>query len=280
MSLRPLKDATGKWAPAAGTHGDPLVALAAAWPAIVGKDIAQHSRPLEINGDTLLVATRSSAWTQQLSFLGDHVLREIAEHVHIEGISKIRFRVGKLGASAARPHGTAAKRPARLADRTYSSAATLEEAIERFRTSINSAQRAKSAAGWKECQRCGVYIARRGLALCLPCELAESESKGRKVARLLFEAPWLGHAGISALVEDLTKTEYESIRLRVLAQWWERLVRAQRSGKLARGGRERLIASSYVILKSGLDPERISPAVVRNLLGDALHDFIYGIVNT
>ena len=250
MSLRPLKDATVQWAPAAVTHADPLVALTAAWPAIVGKDIAQHSRPLEIAGDTLLVATRSSAWTQQLSFLGDHVLREIAEHVRIEGIGKIRFRVGKLGAAgASRPQGTAAKRPARLAERPRSSAATLEEAIERFRTAVSAAQRAKSAAGWKECKRCGVHIARRGLALCLPCELAESESKGRKVARLLFEAPWLGHAGISALVEDLTKTEYESIRLRVLAQWWERLVRAQRSGKLARGGRERLIASSYVILK-------------------------------
>lgn len=280
MSLRPLKDATGQWAPAPGAPLDPMVALTGAWPAIVGKDIAQHSRPLEINGDTLLVATRSSAWTQQLSFLGEHVLREIADHVHIEGVAKIRFRVGKLGSGAARPQTATLKQPQRRGEPVRSSAATLEEAIERFRSAVNAAQRAKSAAGWKECKRCGVHIARRGLALCLPCELAESESKGRKVARLLFEAPWLGHAGISALVEDLSKTEYESIRLRVLAQWWERLVRALRSGKLARGGRERLIASSYVILKSGLDPERISPAVVRNLLGDELHDFIYGIVNT
>ena len=34
--------------------------------------------------------------------------------------------------------------------------------------------------------------------------------------------------------------------------------------------RERQIASSYVLLQSGLEPDRITPAVVRNLLGDEL----------
>ncbi len=280
MSLKPLKDATGAWTPAVDAHGEPLVALAAAWPTIVGKDIAQHSRPLEINGDTLLIATRSSAWTQQLSFLGDNVLRSIADHIHIAGITKIRFRVGRLGTATSRPPGARQKTTPRGAGASPPAAATLEEAIERFRTGVNAAQRAKSAAGWKECKRCGVQIARRGSALCLPCEQVENESKGRKVARLLFEAPWLGYAGTSAQVEDLSEKEYDSIRRRVLARWWETLGRAARSGKLARGERERLIASSYVILKSGLDPERISPAVVRNLLGDELHDLIYGIVNT
>lgn len=280
MSLRPLKDATGTWTPAVDTHGEPLVAIAAAWPAIVGKDIAQHSRPLEIAGDTLLIATRSSAWTQQLSFLGDRVLETIAKSVHIGGITKIRFRVGKVASAGARTAGKHQKTARRNAEKTFSSAATLEEAIEHFREGVITAQRAKSAAGWKECQQCGVQIARRGPAFCLPCEQAESQTRGRRVARLLFETPWLGYAGIAALVEGLSEREYESIRRRVLSRWWEMLGRTARSGKLGKSGRERLIASSYVILKSGLDPERISPAVVRNLLGDELHDLLYGIVNT
>jgi hypothetical protein len=95
-------------------------------------------------------------------------------------------------------------------------------------------------------------------------------------SRLLFEAPWLGYAGTAALIEDFTHEEYEGIRRRVLARWWETLSRARASGKLSRDGHERLVASSFVVLKSGLAPERIGPATVRNVLGDELHDLIYG----
>lgn len=279
--LKPLKDAAEKWTPAVDAHGEPLVALAAAWPKIVGKDIAQHSRPLEINGDTLLIATRSSAWTQQLSFLGDRVLRSIGEHVPMGAIVKIRFRVGRLNAATRTPTPRVDKyrAAAQRAAPQRAEAATLAEVLENFRTDVVSAQRAKSGSAWKECTRCGVSIARRGPATCLPCAQVETEAKTRAVARLLFEAPWLGYTGIANLIKGLSEREYESIRHRVLARWWETLSRASRAKRVTATNRERLIASSYVILKSGLDPERISPAVVRNLLGDELHDLIYGTVN-
>lgn len=278
MTLKPLKEATDKWAPAVDTHGEPLVALAAAWPKIVGKDIAQHSRPLEINGDMLLVATRSSAWTQQLSFLGDHVLETIAQHIRIKGITKIRFRVGRLNTASDRPHtGAFSKTAPRHTSAQRPDAATLDEVLANFRLDVTAAQRAKSGSAWKECGRCGVPVARVGPAFCVPCAQAESDAQIRKVARLLYEAPWLGYAGVAAVVKPLSEREYESIRHRVLARWWETLTRALRTGKLTKSGRERLVASSYVILKSGLDPEAISPAVVRNLLGDDLHELIYGI---
>jgi len=279
VSLKPLKDATTTWTPAVDAQGEPLVALAAAWPSIVGKDIAQHSRPIEINGDTLIIATRSSAWTQQLSFLGDHVLRSIGETVHIGGITKIRFRAGRLGnAAGSRPH-TVLKRStvSRKRGSERPEATSLAEVMANFKADVTSAKRAKSGAAWKECLRCGVPVPRGGPSRCLPCAQAETDAKVRKVARLLFEAPWLGYAGIATLVTELPEREYESIRHRMLARWWETLTRAARLGHLSKTGRERLIASSYVILKSGLEPEELSPAVVRNLLGDDLHELIYGI---
>ena len=275
MSLKSLKDATGRWQPAIEKNADPLVALTAAWAAIVGKDIAQHSRPLEISGDTLLIATRSSAWTQQLSFLGDEVLRSIGKTAHIGGLSKIRFRVGKLGPSVSRARGFAASRTASSrAPARREEATSLEEVLANFRTGVTAARRAKSAAGWKECLRCGIAVA--GSAYCLRCSQAETDARVHHVARLLFEAPWLGYAGIAKIIKPLPEREYESIRHRVLSRWWETLTRATRAGKLTKSGRERLIASSYIILKSGLDPEDISPSVVRNLLGDELHELIYG----
>ncbi len=92
----------------------------------------------------------------------------------------------------------------------------------------------------------------------------------------MFDAPWLGLAGTVRLIEGLTRNEYELIRKVVLQNWWEILVRAQRARRLSGDGRERLVASSYVLLKTGFEPDQITPVIVRNLLGDELHELLYG----
>jgi hypothetical protein len=84
---------------------------------------------------------------------------------------------------------------------------------------------------------------------------------------LLFEAPWLGFSGTAELVDGLNEKEYERIRSRLLKRWWGMLERARVAGRLSRDGRERLVASSYVLLRSKLPPEEIMPATVRNVLG-------------
>ncbi len=68
-----------------------------------------------------------------------------------------------------------------------------------------------------------------------------------------------------------------AIRSLLLARWWTMLVRARAQAKrLSSDGRERLAASSYVLLRSNLPPEEIMPATVRNVLGDELNDLLYG----
>jgi hypothetical protein len=92
---------------------------------------------------------------------------------------------------------------------------------------------------------------------------------------LLFEAPWLGYNGTAALVDGLQEGEYERVRAQLLTRWWGMLVQARAANRLSRDGRERLIASSYVLLRSKIPPEQIIPATVRSILGDDLHDLIY-----
>ena len=103
-----------------------------------------------------------------------------------------------------------------------------------------------------------------------------ADERDRRVARFLYDTPFLGYAGAAAVVEDLAPAEYEAIRRRTLRRWWEILARAGREGRLARGGREPLIAGSYVLLKSGLRPEHVTPAILRNELGDDIYTLIYG----
>ena len=46
---------------------DPVVLLAAAWGETVGDENARNSIPAQIQGDSLLITTTSSAWSQSRS---------------------------------------------------------------------------------------------------------------------------------------------------------------------------------------------------------------------
>lgn len=271
--MQSLRSALSAWQPANVAAGDPLSHLRAQWATIVGEDIASNSRPAELIRGSLLVVTRSAAWSQQLSFLSERIVEAVRESTGA-ALEGVRFRVGRIGSSTGSSpvrKAAARKRPAPRA-----AAATLESAVAMFRDDVANAQRAKAGAGWKECNRCGIRIVPETGPFCAPCVNARGAERSAAIARLLFEVPFLGYSGISDHVENLTRDEYERVRAKLLARWWDALAQLQRSGRKRVTRRERDIVSSYVLLKTRLDPERIAPAVVRDLLGEELYKIFYG----
>jgi hypothetical protein len=276
-----LSEAIAGWSPGSGRgNEDPMLLLGAAWPDLVGEDVARHSHPNRLADGTLVVVTRSSSWSQELSFLAERILAAIRLRLPSAGIERLRFRVGKLP-GAQRPAG-AATRAARSpgAGAAPAASATPQEALGRLRERLTRRQRAKLTAGWKPCGGCGALVAPDGAALCIACINARTQARTEATARLLFEAPWLGYRGTAALVDGLTPHEYGTIRRRLLARWWGMLERARAAKRVSRDGLERKIASSYVVLKSELPPDDIRPATVRNVLGDELHDLFFGTEHT
>ncbi len=271
-----VSEALAGWKPAKeGTATDPIALLEAGWAEIVGADVAQNSHPLRIADGALTIVARSSAWSHQLSFLSEHVLRAVCARVPASEIARLRFRVGAM--PQRRSAAPAARRGRRLqapAERPASSSTA--EALDRFRNDVERRRRSRRAEGWKECRGCAALLEPQAAALCQTCAAARSESIGAATARLLFEAPWLGYAGTAALVEGLKEEEYERLRRQMLNHWWGALARANAAKRLSRDGRERLIASSYVLLRSKLPPEEIVPATVRSILGEDLHELLYG----
>jgi hypothetical protein len=270
-----LSEALGAWKPSERGPADPVVLLGAAWSEIVGDENARNSHPVQLSGDTLIVTTASSVWSAQLSYLSEPMLDAVRARLPRAAIAKVRFRVGKL------PSQSSQKRRARVIEDVAAApderepAGDAREALGRFRASVATAQRAKRERGWKECIGCNALIAPATGPFCTSCGIAREAERERQISRLLFEAPWLGFAGTAKLIEDLRQDEYESIRRRLLQRWWDRLRRVHLSGMLSRDGSERLIASSYVLLKSEFAPERLTPAIVRNVLGDELHELLY-----
>ncbi|HEY6326949.1 MAG TPA: DUF721 domain-containing protein [Candidatus Cybelea sp.] len=263
------------WEPAVGAADrEPLVLLEAVWPDIVGAQVARNSRASRITNGTLTVTTRSNAWSHQLSLLSEQVLRAIAARMPKAGVQRLRFRVGRLPqADAAPPARAPHVRPRDRGARPY--AASTAEAIARFREEVEANGLAKRAEGWKACAGCGALVPPDGGRVCMACGNEIRRRRAEATARLLFDAPWLGYSGTAALVEGLRQEEYEGIRAQLLTRWWSMLVQARAAKRLSRDGRERLVASSYVLLRSKVPPEEILPATVRNVLGDELHDLIY-----
>jgi hypothetical protein len=274
-----LADALAGWQPAQnGAPPEPLALLEAGWEQIVGTKVAQNSRPARIADGTLTITTRSSAWSHELSFLSDHVLHAVAARLPNAGIRTIRFRVGRIVDSPRRtpppmrPHAT--RRPQRPGRASGDAA----EALARFRRDVEAQRREQASAGCRECRRCQAFVPPGRNELCAACANARVQELTAAAGRLMFEAPWLGYAGTVTLVNGLQEEEYERIRSQLLAHWWRMLARARAGKRLSRDGRERLIASSYVLLQSRLAPEDIQPATVRSILGDELHDLLYGEV--
>ncbi len=270
MSLRPLRAMVAAWRPNEGPPDDPLAALSRAWPAIVGPNVAQHSHPLEFGGGALLVATRSSAWSQQLQFLAPEIMARVAA-LGGPAIARLRFRSGALRRARGLPAQPAPSRKSAPlpAEAPPSPAADEREALERVRIRVG----ARVSAAARLCAECGAPTATS--EYCAPCA-GERENRRRiDIERLLFNAPWLEFDELRELISGLGRTEVERARRGLLARWWVVLERARRSPRKP-GERERQIASSYVLLHSGLAPERITPEVVRNLLGDDLESRLFG----
>jgi predicted nucleic acid-binding Zn ribbon protein len=62
-----------------------------AWERVVGPEIAQHSRPVKLDGGELTVEAESTAWATQLRLLAGSLLRRIAAEVGHDVVRKLRI---------------------------------------------------------------------------------------------------------------------------------------------------------------------------------------------
>ena len=68
--------------------------LADEWENIVGKAVAAHTRPGQVNGTLLVIFVDSSAWLNELRrFHEPQILKNVQEHVGKEQITRLRLQV-------------------------------------------------------------------------------------------------------------------------------------------------------------------------------------------
>ncbi len=275
--LTPLGNALTGWRPSRGPVGDPLATIRAAWSEIVGEDVARAAQPVALVGTGLVVITASGAWSHQLSFLERTIIAGV-NALGVPAIERLRFRIGTVRAA----RGTTVRRIKRLAlaPPLPGRPASASEALARLRSVVETRRAAHAAAGGAFCRVCSASIA-AGAGRCRPCaDLAERERR-EACERILFQAPWLSPEEVLGLVDGLTADAYDRIRRRLLRAWIDelRLARRRHEAKAPVDAmRVRSLASSYVLLETRIDPNRLeldSP-VRQNALGD-LYGFIRAV---
>lgn len=281
--LTKLGEAVGGWKPHATPGGDPLSAIRAAWTSLVGVEVARAAQPVAIQNDALVVLTASGAWSHQLAFLEPDIVRGIVAMPEGRGIARLRFRVGAIrsGVRGAQPAGKRSPRRAAQASSITAPATTIAEAIAAFRATVARANAAHHAAGGTFCGDCGAALETG--TRCVPCLQTTLRERDERCERLLYEAPWLQPEDVLTVVPGLDAAAYDAIRRRLLRSWWDEMMLARKRASLPRPvapdrARLRKIASSYVLLETKIDPNRLemdSP-VRRNALGD-LFDFIRSV---
>ena len=268
------------WRPAhTGGPGDPLGAVRAAWSELVGADVARAAQPVSIAGDALVVITTSSAWSHQLVFLEPEIVRGLRAIPATAAISRLKFRVGTLRKRGA-PGGAEGPRRARAAAAAEPPAKTVDDALARLRRTIERGRKRHRDAGGVFCALCDAAIDGNAVA-CRPCRDDEARRCRFATERLLFEAPWLGANEVLALVDGLTPDVYDAIRRSLLRSWRGDLRRGEILHKLRQPVdriRLRKIASSLVLLDTGIDPTKLEldSWARKQTLGD-LYDFVVTI---
>jgi hypothetical protein len=277
--LTRIGEALGSWTPRS-SGGDPLTVIRSAWIQLVGVDVARAAQPVAIANDTLVVITTSSAWSHQLTFLEPQILRGIRELPQLPVIVRLRFRVGTLRGNsrgAVRTVPPAAHNAGPSAGRRPAPADP-PEALARFRAVVERSRAMHRVRGGDFCSACAAPVARAGR--CVPCADWERAALEARCQRLMFDAPWLPPREVLETLPGLDASAYDAIRRKLLRSWWDEMTLARKRAALPRPiapdrARLRKIASSYVLLETKLDPNRLeldSP-VRRNALGD-LYDFI------
>jgi hypothetical protein len=277
--LTKLGTALAGWRPSGGPVGDPLSTIRAAWAEIVGDDVARAAQPVALSGTALVVVTASGAWSHQLSFLEREIVRSVAA-LGVSNVERLRFRIGTI--RAARGTGGRVLVRAGTGAQLAGKPANTADALTRFRTVVERRRDAHKAAGGAFCTGCGGAIA-SGVR-CRPCIDLEERTQRERCERILYEAPWLDPEAVITQVAGLTAESYDLIRRRLLRAWIDelRLARKRYAVKAPIDvARIRKLASSYVLLETRIDPNRLeldSP-VRKNALGD-LFAFIREVETT
>ena len=280
---KPLSVILERWEPGE-VRTDEASAVTAVWAEAVGEDVARRTRSGRLREGVLTVYTAGSTWSHQLTFLAPSIVAELNARCPGAHVKRLRFVVaaGRMKAMldglVRTPKGKAA--PVEAASAAVDEAPDdAEDVVRRLRRRQQSLDRSRLRDGWTRCASCGNWKppSREAAEPCAVCAAAQRRAADGRIERVLVNAPWLHANDVAAHAADADADSIERVRRRLLARWEEQIFamrpRLRRRALLAA---DRVLAWSYLMLRTGSQQHVIGRAVVADALGDEWADALCG----
>jgi len=279
---KPLSLILERWEPGE-LRTDEASAVGAVWAEAVGEDVARRTRSGRLREGVLTVYTAGSTWSHQLTFLAPSIIAELNARCPGARVKRLRFIVA-AGRMKAMLDGFVRTPKTRVAQVDAAAAAVddasddAEDVIRRLRRRQQALDRRRQRDGWTRCSSCSNWKPPSDAAqACAVCTAAAQRAADGRIERVLVSAPWLRADDVASHVEDGDAESIERVRRRLLARWDEQIfamrARLRRHALLAA---DRVLAWSYLMLRSGTQQHLIGRAVVADALGDDWADALCG----
>lgn len=245
------------------------------WTKVVG-DISRHAKPRRLSGDVLFVATASSAWSQELTFMRRSIMDKLNQSLGAEYVREIRFSEHLWDPSEDGPPGGVNPFPIMTkgedAMPTDSIAdAALAGTARRFSSTMQRRRQFLLRQGYVLCRVCGcLYPSRK--PECPYCKVKKEFLARERAIAILDKAPYLPDIEILGLIGSndaaLVRRARQDLESRCL--YLARSV-AGREGKLFFGDAESAQAvEKLAALRAGKPVEEMSKEEMEKAVGRRL----------
>ncbi len=242
------------------------------WPEIVGPENALHCRAVSLQRGVINVEVDSPVWAHHLSMMKREMIAKANGIAGEKLVEDIRFKAGYFEKSQNNQQdgdlSTAEKGPAlwqvqlseaerKWLEQTVRGASNpeLRRKMTRILRKELAMRKLRQEKSWHKCARCNALSPASEL-LCRTCAMTAREERVLKALQLLKEIPWLRFEGAAADC-GCSREEYQAARDILLA----RLAVA-----LYQGDQDILTVSSYLMLKTGAKPDKISEGAIKKVL--------------
>ncbi len=240
------------------------------WQSIVG-DMARYAKPRRVDGDSLIVATASSVWAQELTFMGDDILKRVNSALGAIYFREIHFSERQWRSTARQDtfregyHRRVLGQERRAA---RGAPGTPEETFLRLRKTMEARVARLRAEGFEVCPRCG-HMFRRENHCCPLCQWrTESEGYHRAMA-VLEKTPEVSDEEVMESSGIRSKVAVERARSELESRWMA-LVWTYLGGEVKRVRPDRVIrdaASKLFSLRSGKKADGLNAKQIIRILG-------------
>lgn len=252
-------------------------AVAWHWRNIVGDEIARHARPIKVlRGGMLLVAVDSPVWAHHLNMLARELLDKVNAELPGIAIKSLRFQAGYLSDGTNEDKNEHKQETDRLEQSLTSVPLTPAEQQQAVMLAASAGdptlrhaaaevirqyyrwRKQCLAEKWHPCASCQA-LCPPGEILCSACSREQRQAHAAALRRLLMDMPWASYQQAAPFVH-CNAVVYQQAKHHLAEDIMLRLS----TGRSLSPQRD---AAILTMLKTGLEPQNITPDIIQQSLG-------------